>query len=231
MRGAGCTLNDLADRDIDEKIERTRSRPLPSGQVKSWQALLFLSLLALVGLIILLQFNNFTVWLGVASLGLVIIYPFMKRITWWPQLFLGFAFSYGALMGWAAVFGALFLPPILLYIGCILWVIGYDTIYALQDIEDDAMVGVKSTARLFGRHARALVALFYTAGFGFWAWAGWSAGAGNYFLIALTLPAALLIWQVATLQPDSPGNALNRFKANHYVGIALTLAFWIEWKF
>lgn len=160
MRGAGCTFNDLVDQDIDEKVARTRSRPLPSGQVTRTQAIIFLVAQALVGLVVLLQFNGFTIWLGIGSLVLVAIYPFMKRITYWPQLFLGLAFSYGALMGWASEFGQLHLPPLLLYAGCILWVIGYDTVYALQDVEDDALVGVKSTARLFGEHSRAGIAAF-----------------------------------------------------------------------
>lgn len=150
MRGAGCTFNDLVDVDIDAKVERTRSRPIPSGQVSKRNAAIWLVVQALVGLVVLLQLSPFAIWLGVASLVLVAIYPFMKRITWWPQLFLGLAFSYGALMGWADKFGALHFPAYILYLGTILWVIGYDTIYALQDKEDDALVGVKSTALLFG---------------------------------------------------------------------------------
>ena len=160
MRGAGCTFNDIVDRDIDDKVARTRLRPIPSGQVTTKQALAFLVLQALLGLVVLLQFNPMTVGLGVASLLLVAIYPFMKRITWWPQLFLGLAFSWGALVGWTSQTGSLDLPPLVLYLGCILWVIGYDTIYALQDVEDDALIGVKSTARLFGTRAREIVALF-----------------------------------------------------------------------
>lgn len=231
MRGAGCTFNDIVDRDIDDKVARTRSRPIPSGQVSTLQASIFLGLQALIGLVILLQFNQFTIWLGVSSLGLVVIYPFMKRITWWPQLFLGFAFSWGALMGWASEFGALHKPAILLYIGCILWTIGYDTIYALQDVEDDALIGVKSTARLFGNHARIIIALFFIAAFSMWIWAGLAASAADKFLIAMILPAAILIWQVVTLNPDDSENCLKRFKANHYAGLALTFAFWIEWNF
>ncbi|MET0438804.1 MAG: 4-hydroxybenzoate octaprenyltransferase, partial [Devosia sp.] len=157
MRGAGCTFNDIVDRDIDMKVARTRLRPIPSGQVTSQQALAFLVAQALLGAIILFQFNRFTVWAGVASLVLVAIYPFMKRITWWPQSFLGLAFSYGALIGWTSETGGLSWPPILLYLGTILWVIGYDTLYALQDIEDDALVGVKSTARLFGSNVKPAV--------------------------------------------------------------------------
>src|SRR5690606_6993671 len=163
MRGAGCTFNDIVDRDIDDKVARTRSRPIPSGQVSVAQAAAWLVAQALVGLAVLVQFNLFTVAVGVASLVLVAVYPFMKRITWWPQFFLGLAFSWGALVGWTSQTAAISLPPLLLYLGCILWVIGYDTIYALQDVEDDALIGVRSTARLFGRRARAMVALFYAA--------------------------------------------------------------------
>ena len=151
MRGAGCTWNDIVDRDLDAKVERTRSRPIPSGQVTpgggvrcSW------SLQALVGLAVLLQFNRFAIATGIASLAIVAIYPFMKRITYWPQIVLGLAFSWGALMGWAAAFGRLDAPALVLYAGSIAWVIGYDTIYAHQDREDDALIGIKSTALLFG---------------------------------------------------------------------------------
>lgn len=154
MRGAGCTYNDLVDQDIDVQVARTSSRPLPSGRVTKKGALIFLVLQLLVGLVILLQFNWHAIYIGLASLVTVAIYPFMKRITWWPQLFLGLAFSWGALMGWAALEEILFLSPVpyywaplIFYAGCICWVIGYDTIYAHQDIEDDALVGVKSTAR------------------------------------------------------------------------------------
>ena len=160
MRGAGCTWNDIVDRDLDAKVARTRSRPIPSGQVSVKGAAIFLVLQALVGLLVLLQFNRFTVFLGIASLAIVAVYPLMKRVIWWPQIVLGLAFSWGALMGWAAVFGALDAAPLLLYAGAIAWVIGYDTIYAHQDREDDALIGVKSTARLFGERTRlALVRL------------------------------------------------------------------------
>ena len=231
MRGAGCTFNDIVDQEIDEQVARTRSRPLPSGQVSRKQAAVFLVAQALVGLIILVQFNSYTIWLGVASLGLVAIYPFMKRVTWWPQLFLGLAFSWGALVGWSSEVGQLFLPPLLLYAGAILWTIGYDTIYALQDIEDDALIGVKSTARLFGKNARLIIALFYVAAFSLWMWAGMEAGAGTIFQAAMLLPAILLLWQVGTLKFNDPANALTRFKANHFVGLALTAAFWLEFRF
>lgn len=224
MRGAGCTFNDIVDTDIDMKVARTRSRPIPSGQVTKRQAALFLIGQALVGLVVLLQFNGTTVLLGVASLILVAIYPFMKRITWWPQLFLGLAFNWGALVGWTSQTGALSLAPLLLYAGSILWTIGYDTIYALQDVEDDALIGVRSTARLFGRRARLIVALFYVATLALWIAAGLAAGGHWPFLAGMLVPAGVLAWQVRTLDMRDPDNALVRFKANHWVGLALSFA-------
>ena len=231
MRGAGCTLNDIIDRDIDDKVERTRSRPIPAGQVTVKQAIAFLIAQCLVGLVILLQFNDFTKILGISSLGLVIIYPFMKRITYWPQLFLGLAFSWGALMGWAAMFGTLHYPAYWLYLGCILWTISYDTIYALQDREDDALIGVKSTARLFGRYAKEISGLFYTAALGCWWFAADGAGVGNIFLMVAWVMPLILIWQIVTLKPDDGKNCLIRFKANQWVGLALALALFIEFRF
>jgi 4-hydroxybenzoate polyprenyltransferase len=229
MRGAGCTFNDIVDRDIDMQVARTRSRPIPSGQVTATQALVFLVIQALLGAVILFQFNRFTVWAGVFSLVLVAIYPFMKRITWWPQLFLGLAFSYGALVGWTAETGTLGWPPVLLYIGTILWVIGYDTIYALQDIEDDALVGVKSTARLFGDNVKPAVATLYVGAFVLWLAAAILAGAGVIFAILSLVGAGVMAWQVWTLDPTDPLNPKPRFDSNHYVGISLTLALMAEW--
>jgi 4-hydroxybenzoate polyprenyltransferase len=228
MRGAGCTFNDIVDRDIDAKVERTRSRPIPSGQVSVPQAITFMVTQGLAGLFILLQFNAFTVAIGASSLLLIAIYPFMKRITWWPQLFLGIVFSWGALVGWTAEMSAISLPPLLLYAACILWTIGYDTIYALQDVEDDALVGVKSTARLFGRRTRMMVALFYAAAVVCWAVAAYLVGAGAVFALGLVAAAASLVWQDVTLDSREPGNALTRFKANHWVGVLLTVALLAE---
>lgn len=228
MRGAGCTFNDIVDTDIDMKVARTRSRPIPSGQVTKRQAALFLVLQSLVGLVVLLQFNGTTVLLGVASLVLVAIYPFMKRVTWWPQLFLGLAFNWGALVGWTSQTGSLALPPLLLYVGGILWTIGYDTIYALQDVEDDALIGVRSTARLFGRRARLLVALFYAAAVVLWVSAALLVGAGWPFLVGMLVVIGILGWQIRTLQPNDPANALVRFRANHWVGLAFTLALLLD---
>src|SRR6201999_880623 len=161
MRGAGCTWNDITDRDLDAKVERTRSRPIPAGQVSVTQALAFLVAQALIGLAVLLQFNGFAIATGVASLLIVAIYPFMKRITWWPQIVLGLAFSWGALMGFAATFARIDPAALWLYAGSIAWVIGYDTIYAHQDAEDDALIGIKSTALLFGTRTRPALTAFY----------------------------------------------------------------------
>ncbi|MGL4441194.1 MAG: 4-hydroxybenzoate octaprenyltransferase, partial [Bosea sp. (in: a-proteobacteria)] len=154
MRGAGCTFNDIIDRDLDRHVARTRARPLPAGDVTVLQATCWLGMLCLTGLIVLLQFNWFTVALGASSLLVVAIYPFMKRVTGMPQAVLGLAFSWGALVGWSAVFGSLALAPVLLYGAAVFWTIGYDTIYALQDIEDDAVVGIRSSARTFGNHTQ-----------------------------------------------------------------------------
>ena len=231
MRGAGCTFNDIVDRDIDIKVARTRERPIASGRVSLAKGWAWLVIQSLVGFLVLIQFNMFTIWLGIASLALVAIYPFMKRVTWWPQLFLGLAFSWGALIGWASEFGALHGPAYLLYLGAILWTIGYDTIYALQDVEDDALIGVKSTARLFGANARLMVALFYAGGFALWIWAAIWAQAWTVFFIAVIPAALILIWQVVTLDPQNGQNCLTRFKANNYVGLAFTLALWIQAQF
>ncbi len=218
MRGAGCAWNDFLDRDIDGKVERTRSRPLPSGQISAKAALVFMVALALVGLAILLQFNSFARVLGVLSLLPVAIYPLMKRITHWPQAVLGLAFGWGALMGWAAVFGSLALPPLLLYAASIAWIIGYDTIYAHQDREDDALIGVKSTALRFGASTPYWLAGFYGA---FWLLllaAGLSAGAGWLLIVALLVLAAQLSWQIISLDVKDAGNCLARFRSNHQAG-------------
>jgi 4-hydroxybenzoate polyprenyltransferase len=221
MRGAGCTWNDLVDRDIDALVERTRSRPIPSGQVSARAAAAFLLVQALVGLAILLTFNRFTIFAGVASLAIIAVYPFMKRITWWPQVTLGLAFSWGALMGWAAAFGRLDPPALVLYAGSIAWVIGYDTIYAHQDREDDALVGVKSTARLFGERTRPMLSAFYALAVVLLALAGLMAGAGAAFLAGLALFAAHLAWQVARLDIDDPDGCLRLFKSNRDAGLIL----------
>ncbi|GLQ52943.1 4-hydroxybenzoate octaprenyltransferase [Devosia nitrariae] len=231
MRGAGCTFNDIVDRDIDMKVARTRLRPIPSGQLTTRNAVIFLVAQALLAFLILIQFNTFTVAIGIASLVLVAVYPFMKRVTWWPQLFLGLAFSWGALVGWSSQTSSIGPAPLLLYLGCILWTIGYDTIYALQDIEDDALIGVKSTARLFGENVKPIVGLFYAATVACWLAAGFVSGAGWVLALGLVPVAAMLAWQVMTLDARAPANAYNRFYSNHYVGLVLTGAILLEWMF
>jgi 4-hydroxybenzoate polyprenyltransferase len=221
MRGAGCTWNDIVDRDLDARVERTRSRPIPSGQVSVASAAAFLVLQALVGLAVLLQFNRFTVAVGFASLAVVAVYPFMKRITYWPQIVLGLAFSWGALMGWPATFARLDAPAFLLYAGAICWVIGYDTIYAHQDREDDALIGIKSTALLFRERTKPMLALFYALAVLFIALAGWSAGAGIVFSLGLLAFAAHLCWQIRRLDIDDPVNCLVVFKSNRDAGLIL----------
>jgi 4-hydroxybenzoate polyprenyltransferase len=221
MRGAGCAWNDITDRNLDAKVERTRSRPLPAGQISVKQALAFLVMLALVGLLVLLQFNRFAIATGIASLVVVAIYPFMKRVTWWPQVFLGLAFSWGALMGFAVTFGRIDLTALVLYAGSISWVIGYDTIYAHQDAEDDALIGVKSTARLFGAHTHQALILFYGVAVmligvalasGDVRWPAW---------LGLAAFAAHLASQIARLKIDDPELCLRLFKSNKHAGLML----------
>jgi 4-hydroxybenzoate polyprenyltransferase len=221
MRGAGCTWNDIVDRDLDASVERTRSRPIPSGQVTVGQALAFLVLQALVGLVVLISFNAFTIALGITSLAIVAIYPFMKRITYWPQIVLGLAFSWGALIGWAAAFGRLDAPAVLLYAGSIAWVIGYDTIYAHQDREDDALIGIKSTALLFGDRTKPMLSLFYALAVILIGIAGFLAGAGPIFAIGLVAFAAHLAWQVVRLDIGDPDLCLALFKSDRDAGLIL----------
>lgn len=223
MRGAGCTWNDLIDKDIDAKVERTRSRPLPSGQISRKQAMAFLVAQALTGLAVLLQFNWFTIWLGVASLGVVAIYPFMKRITSWPQAVLGLAFSWGALMGWAADRGELNLPAILLYFGTVFWVIGYDTIYAHQDREDDALIGMGSTARLFGSRSKQAIAVLYGLMIAAFAGAFATAEVPMPALAGLLAAGVHLLRQIRALDIDNPGQCLALFKSNNMVGLLIFL--------
>ena len=221
MRGAGCTWNDIVDRELDARVERTRSRPIPSGQVSLAQAAAFLVLQSLIGLAVLLSFNRFTIGLGIASLAIVAVYPFMKRITYWPQIVLGLAFSWGALMGWAAQFGGLALPAFLLYAGSIAWVIGYDTIYAHQDREDDALIGIKSTALIFGERTKPMLVLFYTLAVLVIGAAARAAGAGPVFALGLLAFAAHLGWQVVRLDIADPDGCLALFKSNRDAGLIL----------
>jgi 4-hydroxybenzoate polyprenyltransferase len=218
MRGAGCTLNDIADREFDGRVERTRTRPLPSGQVSVRQAVLFMLAQLAVGASILFSLRPAAIILGVAVLLLVATYPFMKRITWWPQFFLGLNFNWGALMGWAAVTGDVEAPAILLYIGGIFWTLGYDTIYAHQDKEDDARIGIKSSARALGHRTRPFLFVFYAGAAALWAVAGAAAGLGAPFWVCLAAATAQLFWQAARVDTAAPADCLAKFRSNRWVG-------------
>ncbi len=224
MRGAGCTWNDITDRDLDARVERTRSRPIPAGQVSVPQALAFLVAQSLIGLAVLLQFNRFAVMTGIASLAVVAVYPFMKRITWWPQVVLGLAFSWGALMGFAVLLGRIGPPALILYAGSIAWVIGYDTVYAHQDTEDDALIGVKSTARLFGEHTQKAMMLFYGLSVILIGVAIWLCGGGVIAWLGLIAFALHLGWQIVRLRTDDPALCLRIFKSNRDAGLLLFAA-------
>jgi 4-hydroxybenzoate polyprenyltransferase len=218
MRGAGCTFNDLVDRDLDARVARTADRPIASGQVSVARAVLFLFAQLALGLAILLAFNWFVVGLAAASLALVFTYPFMKRVTWWPQAFLGFTFNWGALLGWAAVHGGLDPAPLALYAGGIAWTLGYDTIYAHQDKEGDALVGIHSTARLFAERSRPWIAGFYAVAAALFGLAGTLAGLGWPYYLFLALAAAQLAWQAAKVDLDDPADCLAKFKSNRLFG-------------
>jgi len=221
MRGAGCTFNDIVDRNFDGKVERTRSRPIPSGQVSIAKAVIFLIGLCLIGLVVLLQFNQLAIWLGVASLVLVIIYPFMKRFTYWPQVFLGLAFNWSAIVGWEAVYGEISPAAIALYLGGILWTLGYDTIYAHQDKEDDILIGVKSTALKFGAATRKWLIWFYTGALVLIALGGYLAGAGVLFMLAVAGAAIHASWQLSRLDINDAENCLVLFRANRDFGLII----------
>jgi len=224
MRAAGCVVNDMWDRDLDRRVARTAGRPLAAGTLRLRHAAWFLAALLAAGLAILLQLNTLAQLLGMASLGLVALYPLAKRVTWWPQLMLGVTFGWGAPMGHAAASGTLPLAGWLLYAAAIAWILGYDTIYAHQDREDDALVGVRSTARLFAARSRAFVGACYAATLALLLAAGWAAGLGWTFHAAMALPAGLLAWQVARLDIHDPGRCLRLFRANRDVGLLVGLA-------
>lgn len=224
MRGAGCTINDIADHKFDAMVERTRARPIPSGAVSLKRAWAFLGLQLLVGLAILVQLSHFAIGLGVASLLLVFPYPLMKRITWWPQAWLGLTFNWGAVMGWAAVTNGLDLPAVLLYAAGILWTLGYDTIYAHQDKEDDALIGVKSTALRLGDATPRWLTGFYTGTVLLIAAAGWMAGLGWAFYPLLGAAALQLAWQVFHGDIDNSVDCLSKFKSNRWFGWLLLAA-------
>jgi len=222
-------VNDLWDRDIDRRVARTAARPLASGALRPWQALVFLAVLLAIGLLILLQLNPLAQGLGVASLVLVALYPLAKRVTWWPQLAMGFTFGFGAPLGYAAGAGRLDAAWALLYGAAILWDLGFDTIYAHQDREDDALLGIGSSALVLGQRTRPFLAACYSAMLLLLAAAGWARGLSPWFYLALVLPAALLGRQVALLDIDDPANCLRLFRANREVGLAAALAILLGW--
>jgi 4-hydroxybenzoate polyprenyltransferase len=218
MRGAGCTYNDIVDRDFDARVARTADRPIPSGTVTVTLAVVFMLAQMLVGLVILLTLSTTAIALGVLSLVLVFTYPLMKRVTWWPQFFLGLAFNWGALMGPAAVLDDVPFWAFLLYAGGICWTLGYDTIYAHQDKEDDALIGVKSSALRLGAGTRTALFVFYAAAALLFALAGALAGLGGYYFFLLTLGTAQLLWQARQINLDDPADCLAMFKSNRVFG-------------
>lgn len=221
MRGAGCTFNDIVDRKLDAQVARTRGRPLPSGQVTAKAAAVFMVALSLVGLAVLLQFNRFTIVAGIASLAIVAIYPFMKRITNMPQFVLGLAFSWGGLLGWSAVFGRLDAPAFLIYAAAVAWTVGYDTIYAMQDLEDDVIAGIKSSARYFGAYGREAISLCFAITVVLAGLAAWTAGGGALAFAGLAGFAGHLGWQVTRLKGASAQVALSLFRSNWHAGLLL----------
>jgi 4-hydroxybenzoate polyprenyltransferase len=223
MRGAGCTYNDIVDRNYDVRVARTAARPIASGQVSLVEAQLFLGVLSLVGLLVLVQFNLFTIVLGASSLVLVALYPFAKRYTDWPQVMLGLTFKWGALVGWSAIAGSLSAAPLMLYLGCVLWTVGYDTIYAHQDKEDDLAIGLRSTALRLGDATRSWLVFFYAGAAVAWAAAGVLAGAGALYFLALLLVCAHFSWQITTLVVADAANCLARFRSNQLIGWMLCL--------
>lgn len=224
MRGAGCTLNDIVDRNFDGQVSRTAARPIPSGTVSVLQAIVFLLLQLFLGLVILIQLNLFAILVGMASLGIIIIYPFMKRITYWPQAVLGLAFNWGALLGWAAVRGDLTATVGILYVAGILWTLGYDTIYAHQDKGDDIQIGVKSTALYFGENTGKWLILFYSGTIALLAFSGFMAGLGLAFYVGLGFSAIHLSWQVMTLDINDVKSCLYRFESNRNFGLIIFAA-------
>jgi 4-hydroxybenzoate polyprenyltransferase len=224
MRGAGCVYNDIIDRDLDRQVARTRSRPLASGAISLKSAWIWLGSLCLIGLAVLLQLKPIAAGIALASLMLVAAYPFMKRITWWPQAWLGMVFSWAALVAWAEAPDKIWGAGLLLYAGSIFWVIGYDTIYALQDVEDDSLVGVRSSARALGGHVKPGVAGFYALALGLWSAAIWQMRPDPLALATLLPMAFHLIWQLVTLVPANSANALERFRSNRNAGLLMFAA-------
>jgi 4-hydroxybenzoate polyprenyltransferase len=229
MRAAGCTVNDMWDRDLDRQVARTAGRPLASGALGMRQALLFLAALLLTGLAVLVQLNPLSWALGASSLALVGIYPLAKRVTWWPQVAMGFTFGFGAPLGYAAGAGHLGAAWLAIYAAAIAWDVGFDTIYAHQDREDDAIAGIRSTARLFGERTRPFLALCYAATLALVAVAGWLGGLGALLYPALLLPGAVFAWQVRRLDVHDPAGCLRLFRLNREAGLAMALAILLGW--
>jgi 4-hydroxybenzoate polyprenyltransferase len=225
MRAAGCAYNDIVDKDFDAKVARTAGRPIPSGQISVKQAWAFLIACCLVSFGILLTLGLTAILLGIGSLALVAAYPFMKRITWWPQAWLGLTFNWGALLGYAAVTGNVGWPAVLLYLSGLFWTLGYDTIYAVQDLEDDALAGVKSSARRLGAAAPRAVAGFYLISFVLTLAAAWSADVAKLFYAPAVLAGLHLAWQAARVRTDDPRRALALFKSNGLTGLLIFAAF------
>jgi 4-hydroxybenzoate polyprenyltransferase len=224
MRGAGCTYNDIVDRDFDARVERTRGRPIPSGAVTVPAAWTFALVLSLAGLLILSAFNRFAIVLGASSLLLVAAYPFMKRITWWPQAWLGLTFNWGVLFGYAAMTDTLAISALLFYAGCFFWTVGYDTIYAHQDKEDDVLIGVKSTALRLGHRTKPWLYVFYAAAVVLMIAGGIAAGLHLSFLAGMLAVGAHMLWQVWTLDIDRPDSCLRLFKSNRETGVLIAAA-------
>ncbi len=218
MRGAGCTYNDIIDRRYDALVARTKNRPIPSGAVTVTQAIMYMILLCLVGAVILLSLNTFAIGIGFVSLALIAIYPFLKRVTYWPQAFLGLTFNWGALLGWAASTGDLNVIPMVLYLSGVFWTLGYDTIYAHQDKEDDAIIGVKSTALVLGSSSRKWILAFYICSISFLALAGFMAGTNWFFYLGVALATGHLIWQVTQVDFASSSSCLRIFRSNKWYG-------------
>ena len=223
MRGAGCTYNDIVDREFDAQVARTAMRPIPSGQVDVIAAAVWMGVQASIGFVILLQFNWLTVAIGAASLVLVAIYPFMKRVTWWPQVFLGLAFNWGAIIGWTAATGTLDWPILPLYAAGILWTLGYDTIYAHQDIDDDILIGVRSTARRFGASSRLWIGGFFVAMMLMLWVVGLSAGTTWPWAAGCGVAALMLAWQVWSVRLANPKQCLSAFKMHRWIGLVIAL--------
>lgn len=224
MRGAGCTINDIADRDFDGRVERTATRPIPSGQVSVPAAIVFVIVQMLAGFAVLVQFDLFTILVGAASIPILAVYPFMKRITDWPQAWLGLAFNWGALVGWSAITHSLGWPALLMYAAGICWTLGYDTIYAHQDKADDVKIGVRSSALALGSRTRPFLVVIYSLTIAFLAASFVAAGSGPWAWPLLALAAAHLVWQIATVDIDNQPNCLARFKSNRDFGLLVTLA-------